>query len=77
MQAMDQDSWTDRKGASTYLLRRWGIRRAPSTLGKLASIGGGPTFRHANRQPVYALADLDDWARGLIGLDGGPTDAAA
>lgn len=34
---------------------------AAATLAKLASIGGGPKFRHYGRWPVYHKDDLDKW----------------
>ncbi|MFP4098863.1 MAG: hypothetical protein ACLFP8_05990 [Alphaproteobacteria bacterium] len=55
-----------RKEASRYLKERWGIDRAPSTLAKLATIGGGPRFQKANRIPLYSTQDLDIWASGLL-----------
>jgi hypothetical protein len=56
-----------RDGASRYLLEAWGVRRAPATLAKLAVVGGGPRFYRAGRWPMYDRADLDAWARELIG----------
>jgi hypothetical protein len=50
-----------RKAASKYLDDVHGIPRAPSTLAKLAVIGGGPTFRRVGRVPLYSTDDLDDW----------------
>jgi hypothetical protein len=50
-----------RKAASDYLRETHGLERAPSTLAKLAVIGGGPTFRRAGRVPLYATDDLDEW----------------
>ena len=55
-----------RKDASTYLEETWGIKRAPSTLAKLATIGGGPRFQSANRIPLYPQEELDAWARGIL-----------
>lgn len=55
-----------RAEASIYLKQRHGIDRAPQTLAKLACIGGGPTFRHFGRTPLYAPADLDAWAASLL-----------
>jgi len=55
-----------RTEASEYLLERWGIRRAPSTLAKLAVIGGGPAFQSANRTPLYLPDELDRWAESLL-----------
>ena len=50
-----------RKAASDYLHETHGLDRAPSTLAKLAVIGGGPIFRRINRVPLYAKDDLDRW----------------
>jgi hypothetical protein len=50
-----------RKAASTYLKETHGIERAPSTLAKLAVIGGGPPFRRLNRAALYDPVDLDQW----------------
>jgi hypothetical protein len=55
-----------RKAASDYLRETHGLERAPSTLAKLAVIGGGPIFRRAGRIPLYTTDDLDDWAISLL-----------
>ena len=55
-----------RADASKYLADRWGLRYAPPTLAKLASVGGGPAFVHAGRFPLYPETELDDWARHRI-----------
>jgi hypothetical protein len=56
-----------RKEASGYLLSRHGIARAPATLAKLATIGGGPVFRKVNsRLAVYNPSDLDAWAASIM-----------
>jgi len=49
-----------RKEAAAHL-RQQGFRIAPSTLAKLATIGGGPPFQRFGRWPVYTAADLDAW----------------
>lgn len=56
-----------RKAASAYLLSTWGLKRSSNYLAKLAVIGGGPAFRKAGRDPLYAAEDLDAWAAELIG----------
>jgi hypothetical protein len=56
----------NRREASEYLLVKHGIYRAPATLAKLASIGGGPTFRKAKRAVIYDLAALDEFATSII-----------
>jgi hypothetical protein len=50
-----------RKAASEYLATNWGVCRAPGTLAKLATIGGGPAFRRLGRVPLYSTDDLDRW----------------
>jgi hypothetical protein len=66
-----------RKAASHYLLETHGLERAPSTLAKLAVIGGGPTFRRAGRVPLYSPEDLDAWAESLLGPPMRSTSEAA
>ena len=56
-----------RAEASAYLKEHYGIDRKPSTLAKLAVVGGSPPFRHAGRFPIYAPDDLDHWALSIIG----------
>lgn len=53
----------NRKEASAYLKEKYGITRAPSTLAKLASTGGGPSFRKAGKNPLYPTLELDLWAQ--------------
>ena len=55
-----------RKEASRYLEEKWGVSRAPSTLAKLAVIGGGPSFRRFNRVPYYEPEDLDVWVTSIL-----------
>ncbi len=57
-----------RTEASQYLRDEWGISRAPSTLAKLATIGGGPMFERANRIPLYTPEFLDEYARSILSL---------
>lgn len=47
--------------------QRWGISVAPSTLAKLAVLGGGPPFYKVGRIPLYDVIDLDAWARAKLG----------
>ncbi len=55
-----------RPQASCYLKEKWGIDRAASTLAKLAVVGGGPKFQHANRIPLYTPEELDIWAESIL-----------
>jgi len=56
----------DRHEASQYLLENYGIRRSPGTLAKLASIGGGPSYRKVKRAVIYDPAALDEFAAAII-----------
>jgi hypothetical protein len=53
--------------ASEYLEIKHGLRIAPATLAKLASVGGGPAFNHAGRIPLYPTGELDQWAKSRLG----------
>lgn len=53
--------------ASQYLELVHGLRVAPSTLAKLACIGGGPIYRKAQRTPLYERSELDSWVESRLG----------
>lgn len=53
--------YLSRKEASRFLAGL-GLSIAPSTLAKLASIGGGPPYRRFGRQVKYLASDLIAWA---------------
>ena len=55
-----------RKEASAYLREEWGISRTPTTLAKLATIGGGPPYEKDGRIPLYTPPVLDSWARSVL-----------
>lgn len=52
--------------ACAYLRDVHGICRAPSTMAKYATVGGGPRFEHAGRIPLYQPSELDRWASALL-----------
>jgi hypothetical protein len=56
-----------RREASDYLDKEHGVRLAPSTLAKLAVVGGGPRFRSDGRFPVYERSELDAFAAARLG----------
>jgi hypothetical protein len=64
---MSTPNYLNRNFASEYLLITWGIKRSPKYLAKLAVIGGGPPFRKAGRDPLYAPLDLDAWVEEIMG----------
>jgi hypothetical protein len=55
-----------RAEAAEYVRAHWGIPCSRGLLDKLASVGGGPLFRRANRVPLYRVEDLDAWADARI-----------
>jgi len=50
-----------RTAASDYLKETWGLSYKPTTLAKLATLGGGPAFEHFGRWPLYRADELDNW----------------
>lgn len=56
-----ESRFLSRAQASSYIQTRYGLPAAKSTLGKLASLGGGPTYRLFCGRAVYTEADLDAW----------------
>jgi hypothetical protein len=56
-----------RKPAAHYLNDTWGVPTAASTLAKMAVVGGGPAFHSAGRIPLYAIEELDRYARAKLG----------
>ena len=69
-QTLSNSKWPERltrKDACEYLLAEHGIRRAPTTLMKLAWKGGGPRYvKIGNAQVLYPRAELDAWAEAMI-----------
>jgi hypothetical protein len=53
--------------ASEYLELVHGIRIAPTTLAKFATIGGGPAYHKSRRTPLYPIEELDRWAAERLG----------
>jgi hypothetical protein len=56
------DRLLPRRDAAQFLTEH-GYKTAPSTLAKLACLGGGPPFRSFGRRPLYHPADLAAWAQ--------------
>lgn len=63
--------------ASDYLRKEHGINRAPATLNKLRTVGGGPKFRRVGRHIFYVPASLDEWAASLLSVEMASTSQAA
>lgn len=56
-----ESRFLSRAQAADYIKQHYGLPAAKSTLGKLASIGGGPTYRLFCGRAVYTVNDLDAW----------------
>jgi hypothetical protein len=67
MDSQTQPPRLDTRGASDYLFKKHGLKRAPQTLAKLRCSGGGPKFRPGSGRPQYDIPDLDDWAKNVLG----------
>lgn len=52
--------------ASAYLLDVHGQSYGPTTLAKLACVGGGPPMEYVGRIPTYPVDGLDAWAAAKI-----------
>jgi hypothetical protein len=66
-----------RKAASNYLRETHGLDRAPTTLAKLAVLGGGPVFWRIGRVPYYSPESLDEWVASKISAPMRSTSDAA
>ena len=64
---MNLPRYLRRKPAANYLNDTWGVPTAPSTLAKMAVVGGGPAFHSAGRIPLYAIEELDRYAKAKLG----------
>lgn len=63
---MEESKNYRRYEASAYLKEKYGIERKPTTLAKLAVLGGGPRYVKAGRVPLYPQKELDAWAQGIL-----------
>jgi hypothetical protein len=52
-----------RSAASEYLWRKHGVKVAPTSLAKLACVGGGPPFQKDGPWPTYPVPGLDQYAK--------------
>lgn len=55
-----EKKYLDRREAAEYLSAR-GLRFSHNTLSKLATVGGGPSYRKFGVRVVYTREDLDAW----------------
>jgi len=64
---MNLPKYLRRKPAADYLNDIWGLPTKASTLAKVAVLGGGPAFHSAGRIPLYAIEELDRFAKAKLG----------
>lgn len=55
----------DRRAAAEYCTSN-GFKVSATTLGKLATIGGGPVFYKFGSRVVYDTGDLDAWVKSRL-----------
>ena len=63
----DVGKYKTRSQAAARIRELWGIPCEPSTLAKRATTGTGPTYRIIGGKAMYLDADVDTWARSLVG----------
>jgi len=68
--------YLSRPEAADYLTAK-GLRVSKNTLGKLATVGGGPMFRKFGARVVYTEHDLEAWAKARLSDPVANTSSAA
>ncbi len=63
---VDYPKRLNRRQQAEYLLQEHGIKRSPKTLGKLASIGGGPRYQLDGRDALSTPEWLDEWVNQIL-----------
>ena len=53
--------YLSRPEAADYVRETFGVPCTKTTLGKLASIGGGPAYRKFGCRALYTVEDLASW----------------
>ncbi len=61
-----QTRYRDRREAAQYLTEQLGLKTSWRTLQKMATVGGGPTYRIFGIRAVYTDPDLDAWANAKL-----------
>ncbi len=65
MEIQQLEPGLDRKAAAAFL-KNQGYPVEPTTLAKLASVGGGPVFEKFGRKPLYTKPNLIAWVRSKL-----------
>lgn len=61
-----QQQYLTRKEQAAYLKAKWNLTYSPNTLGKLATLGGGPKYQRFGNKAVSTAEWLDDWVQGKL-----------
>ena len=61
-----QIRFLDRREAAQYLTKQRGLKTSWRILQKMATVGGGPTYRIFGIRAVYTETDLDAWANAKL-----------
>jgi len=64
---MSERQYRDRREAAEFMTSL-GLRVAPTTLAKYATLGGGPVMRHWGRRVIYDTSSLVEWANTIAKL---------
>jgi len=57
---MKNEPFVTRENAAAYI-NSLGLKITKGTLQKMATVGGGPTYRRFGKYAVYLISDLDAW----------------
>lgn len=57
-----QERFLNRHEAADYLTNERGLKISRNTLQKMATVGGGPSYRIFGIRAVYTVSDLENWA---------------
>lgn len=72
-----QEKYLDRREAAEYLTNTLGLKITWKTLQKMATAGGGPTYRIFGMRAVYLASDLTVWAEAKLSAPRVTTSEAA
>ncbi len=61
-----QPTYINRRNAALFVREELGLSCSPTTLDKLASTGGGPTFYKFGGRAFYVKADLIAWVESKL-----------
>lgn len=72
-----QQQYLTRKEQAAYLKAEWNLTYSPNTLGKLATLGGGPKYQRFGNKAVSTAEWLDEWVQSKLSAPRASTSEAA